>query len=310
MIRVNNVTLEYKINRNDKVMALNDISFNIHEGERVGLIGLNGAGKSSIIKLLTGIIKPTQGSISIFEKDPFLHRKEVCCSYGVMFGQRSQLWWDLPVRDSFYINGNIYGMKKKNIIDKLEQFSEWLKIDYLDVPVRKLSLGRRVMCDVLLAMLHEPSILFLDESTIALDVVNKKRILEMLSLLNDKSGTALFLTSHQLDDIETICDRIIVLNSGEVFFDGLLTEFMDTSKIKSVISIRASEIEKIRNKLAVCEEDIDIKIRNTANEICIYLSDENEKYDLLLKYLANNIALDDFEIRRINLEERILLMEG
>lgn len=175
IIEVENVSMQYQINRNRKILALDDISYSINSGETVGLIGLNGAGKSTTIKLLTGIIRPTEGKILIMGKDPFKKRKSICKKYGVMFGQRSQLWWDLPVKDSFYVNGSIYGMSKKQVDDRLLFFMRWLELDYLDAPVRKLSLGRRVMCDILISMLHSPEILFLDEATIALDVFNRKK---------------------------------------------------------------------------------------------------------------------------------------
>lgn len=234
IIEVKNVSMQYKININKKVLALDNISYSINAGEKIGLIGLNGAGKSSSIKLLTGIIKPTCGHILVMNQDPFKKRKLVCKKYGVMFGQRSQLWWDLPARDSFYVNGSIYGLSRKEVDRKIEFYKKWIELAYLDVPVRKLSLGQRVICDILVSLLHNPKILFLDEATIALDVLNRKKILEMISKVNKELGTTLIITSHQLDDIETVCERILLLNKGKLIYDGTLKNFLNNSMFRKL----------------------------------------------------------------------------
>lgn len=309
IIEVENVSMQYQINRNRKILALDDISYSINSGETVGLIGLNGAGKSTTIKLLTGIIRPTEGKILIMGKDPFKKRKSICKKYGVMFGQRSQLWWDLPVKDSFYVNGSIYGMSKKQVDDRLLFFMRWLELDYLDVPVRKLNLGRRVMCDILISMLHSPEILFLDEATIALDVFNRKKILEMISRINKELGTTLIITSHQLDDIETVCDRILLLNEGKLFYDGLLNNFLKNSQIKKVVSVQTKDLEKFKKELELIIDKNSIQISYKGSEVNLFLERE-ETYEKIIQFLPISQNVDTFSIRGITLEERLLLMEG
>ena len=310
IINVKNVSMQYKISNKRKIMALKNISYSIDEGETIGLIGLNGAGKSSSIKLLTGIIKPTSGVIQVMNTDPFKKRKQICRKYGVMFGQRSQLWWDLPVKDSFYVNGSIYGLSKKEVDRKIEFYKNWIDMSFMDVPVRKLSLGQRVISDILVSMLHEPKILFLDEATIALDVVNRKNILDMISKINRELKTTLIITSHQLDDIESVCERILLLNKGELIYDGSVRNFLKNSSVSKVISVQTTDIEQFRDDITYIEKQYGVLSMYKGTEASIFYNNEQNEYKNIANYLSSCESVETFNVRGITLEERIILMEG
>jgi ABC-2 type transport system ATP-binding protein len=207
----------------DSVLAVHDLTFSIDAGEMVGYIGPNGAGKSTTIKMLTGILVPTGGQVRVAGLDPSRDRVELARRIGVVFGQRSTLWWDLPLRDSFDLLQKMYRIAPARYRDNLDRFVDLLDLgDQLDTPVRQLSLGQRMRGDITAALLHDPEVLYLDEPTIGLDVVSKGRLREFLRALNDERGTTLVLTTHDLQDIEALCDRVIVIDHGTSVFDGPL----------------------------------------------------------------------------------------
>jgi ABC-2 type transport system ATP-binding protein len=202
------------------VMAVNDISFHIEPGEFVGYIGPNGAGKSTTIKMLTGILHPTSGTVRVDGLSPQDERRKVVQRIGVVFGQRSQLWWDLPLRDSFDLLGAMYKVPAARQKELAKRFDDLLELGkFWDTPVRKLSLGQRMRGEICAALLHEPKILFLDEPTIGLDVVAKNAIREFLREIN-ANGVTVLLTTHDLGDIEKLCRRVMVINNGSILFDG------------------------------------------------------------------------------------------
>jgi ABC-2 type transport system ATP-binding protein len=207
----------------DSVLAVHDLTFSVGAGEMVGYIGPNGAGKSTTIKMLTGILVPTGGQVRVAGLDPSRDRVELARRIGVVFGQRSTLWWDLPLRDSFDLLQKMYRITPARYRDNLDRFVDLLDLgDQLDTPVRQLSLGQRMRGDITAALLHDPEVLYLDEPTIGLDVVSKGRLREFLRALNDERGTTLVLTTHDLQDIEALCDRVIVIDHGTSGFDGPL----------------------------------------------------------------------------------------
>ena len=206
-----------------EVGAVRDLSFEIEAGEMVGYIGPNGAGKSTTIKMLTGILVPTSGHLRVAGLEPSRERTSLARRIGVVFGQRTTLWWDLPLRDSFELLQKIYRVEPARHRRTLAGYVELLDLgDLLDTPVRQLSLGQRMRGDITAALLHEPEILYLDEPTIGLDVVSKGRLREFLRTLNAERGTTLMLTTHDLQDIEALCDRVIVIDRGTAVFDGPL----------------------------------------------------------------------------------------
>lgn len=201
--------------------AVDGISFSIESGESVGYLGPNGAGKSTMIKMLTGILVPTSGDIHVDGKIPYRHRQEIAKKLGVVFGQRSQLWWDLPVLDSFELHKHIYNISDGDYSSRVKQYVELLDMgSFVNKPVRQLSLGQRMRAEIALALLHNPEILFLDEPTIGLDVIAKHNIRTFLRQVNQETNVAIMLTTHDLKDIEEICDRIIIVNHGKAVFDG------------------------------------------------------------------------------------------
>jgi ABC-2 type transport system ATP-binding protein len=226
------------------VRAVEKITFEIQPGEMVGYIGPNGAGKSTTIKMLTGILVPTSGEMRANGFIPWKQRAEYVKSIGVVFGQRTQLWWDIAVVESFKMLRRIYGVSQRDFDERMELFHTVLAIgDYLNTPVRKLSLGERMRCDLAAALLHNPPILFLDEPTIGLDVVAKDHIRQFLRAINQRYKTTVLLTTHDLDDIEELCRRIMIIDRGQLLYDGPLStlkqKLLRTKQIK--FALRTSE---------------------------------------------------------------------
>ncbi|WP_068469356.1 ABC transporter ATP-binding protein [Candidatus Protochlamydia phocaeensis] len=203
--------------------ALDRISFTIEEGELVGYIGPNGAGKSTTVKILSGILVPNGGSVKVMGKTPWDYRIETVSQLGVVFGQRTQLWWDLPVIESFELLRDIYRVPADVYRKTLESLTDTLELSKLcHIPVRQLSLGQRMRCDIAASLLHSPKILFLDEPTIGLDAVSKLAVRDFIRHLNKERQVTIMLTTHDMDDIESLCNRVLILNEGRLFLDGSL----------------------------------------------------------------------------------------
>jgi ABC-2 type transport system ATP-binding protein len=211
-----------------EVRAVDDVSFAVAAGEMVGYIGPNGAGKSTTIKMLTGILVPSGGRLRVAGLDPSRQRVDLARRIGVVFGQRTQLWWDLPLRDSFELLRHIYRVDSARHRANLDAFVELLDLgSFLDTPVRQLSLGQRMRGDLTAALLHDPEVLFLDEPTIGLDVVSRSRVREFLAELNRAQGTTVLLTTHDLTDIERLCRRMLIIDHGRVIYDGAVDAIKD-----------------------------------------------------------------------------------
>lgn len=212
-----------------KKVAVDDISFTIADGEIVGYIGSNGAGKSTTIKMMTGILRPTDGHILVNGIDPGKNRKENASNIGVVFGQRTQLWWDLPLSESFTILKEIYDVSDADYQARMEFINGVLELsEFFDRPVRTLSLGQRMRADLGAALLHNPKVLYLDEPTIGLDIVVKDNIRKAIRQINQQYNTTVILTTHDIGDIEELCSRIIIIDEGHKIYDGNLQHLRDT----------------------------------------------------------------------------------
>ncbi|MBL0385238.1 ATP-binding cassette domain-containing protein [Tumebacillus sp. ITR2] len=224
--------------KQNKIPAVSDMSFEIPRGGFVGYIGPNGAGKSTTIKMLTGILHPDGGTVEVAGLSPQRHRKEVARKIGVVFGQRTQLWWDLPTRDSFELLAAMYKVGKQDYDKAMEVYAELLGLhEFLDTPVRKLSLGQRMRADLCAALLHDPDVVFLDEPTIGLDVTAKTRIRSFLKELNEREQKTILLTTHDMDDIEQLCKQIIIINHGQKVYDGSLDSLRELYPLPSVLEV-------------------------------------------------------------------------
>jgi len=207
------------------VHAVKDISFTINPGEAIGFIGPNGAGKTTTLKMLSGLLYPSAGQVSVLGYEPFQRKPEYLKKYALIMGQKSQLWWDLPPLEGFILNKEIYQVSDTSFNANIRYLADLLDVtSVLKIPVRKLSLGQRMKCELIAALIHNPQILFLDEPTIGLDVVVQKKIRAFLKTHNQEKKTTIILTSHNMDDVQEICKRIIIINHGSLIYDGPLAD--------------------------------------------------------------------------------------
>ena len=214
--------------RRRTVTAVKDISFALQEGEMVGYLGPNGAGKSTTIKMLTGLLVPSSGEVLVDGMIPWKNRIRYVQKIGVVFGQRSSLWWDLPVMDSFDLLQAMYSIPRERYQRNLKMFREILELDdFLQLPVRSISLGQRMRAELCAALLHEPQLLFLDEPTIGLDVVAKERIRTFIPYVHEERHATIVLTTHDLTDIERLCERVMILDHGKILYDGALKQLLE-----------------------------------------------------------------------------------
>ncbi len=244
VIEVNNLVKDYRQNVKKKGLlgsiksllipeytmkrAVNQINFSIEKGDMVGFIGPNGSGKSTTVKMLTGILSPTAGTISICGENPQKHRKKIAANIGVVFGQRTQLWWDLPIADTFDLLKHIYKIPEKDYIHNLEIFNDLLEInEFINQPVRQLSLGQRMRADIAAALLHNPQIVLFDEPTIGLDIVAKEKIREFVKYINAQRNVTMLFTTHDMMDIEKTCKRMIIIDEGAIIYDGTVEQIKD-----------------------------------------------------------------------------------
>ena len=233
------------------IKAVDNISFNINKGEIVGYIGPNGAGKSTTIKMLTGILKPDDGEIIVDGFNPFKDRVKYVKNIGVVFGQKSQLWWDIPAEDSFLLLKDIYKIKDKEYEKTKEELIKLLNLkDFLKIPVRQLSLGQRMRLEIAASLLHNPKILFLDEPTIGLDAISKMQVRKFIKEINKKKKVTIILTSHDMTDIEALTNRIIVIGHGKKLYDGSLNDIkknFDKNKQVEIIYNYLNNVPTIKN---------------------------------------------------------------
>lgn len=222
--------------------ALKGISLSIKKGEIIGLIGPNGAGKSTLIKILSGVLYPTKGEVDVLGFVPWQDRIKYTKDIGVVFGQKTQLWWDIPAIDSFDMNRGMYEVSDEDYKERLDLMAKLLEIEeIMKKPVRQLSLGERMRCEVVQALLHNPKIVFLDEPSIGLDIIAKERMREFILEMNKKHGTTFIITTHDMGDIEKLCERIIIINHGRTIYDGSVKDVRKKFANRKIIHCKFSE---------------------------------------------------------------------
>lgn len=315
IIKVENLTKEFKsrvlatgfknnikniINPSyQKTVAVNNISFEIKKGEMIGFIGPNGAGKSTTIKLITGILYPDSGFIEVNGLNPFKDRKKLAYEIGTVFGQKSQLWFHLPPIDSFKLLGSIYDMSPKDTKRRVDYLTDVFEIgEFLNRSVRKLSLGQRIRCEIAASLIHSPSILFLDEPSIGLDVVVKKRIRDLILKINQEENTTIFLTSHDAGDIEKLCKRVMVVNNGSIVWDdsvkemkySLLNKKVLDLKLDSLLNLEIEGVNILKNK------DYNTKLEIDLSKISV---------ERVLSHILENHSVEDMTITNPPMEDVI-----
>ncbi|GIM45191.1 sugar ABC transporter ATP-binding protein [Collibacillus ludicampi] len=274
-------------------MAVEDISFSIEEGEMVGYIGPNGAGKSTTIKMLTGILVPTSGDVRVNGIIPYKERQKNAMQIGVVFGQRTQLWWDLPTIESFELLKQVYQIPDQRYRENMKTFSEILGLhEFFQTPVRQLSLGQRMRADIAASLLHDPKILFLDEPTIGLDVVAKESMRTFIQEINRERGVTVILTTHDMADIEKLCRRMILIDKGRVMYDGPL------AKIKELYGTSRVLIVELDGYVEVFSIEGAEVIRREGNRVWLQFDRKEVSASELIQRISRK-----YEITDVNLEE-------
>ncbi len=283
--------------RKERIQAVNNINFNIKKGEIVGLIGLNGAGKSTTIKMLTGILYPSSGKVIVNNKEPYKNRKENASNIGVVLGSKSQLWWNIPLIQSFSVLKSIYRISDNDYNNNIKNFCEILDIKkYINSPVRELSLGQRMRAEIASSLLHNPEILYLDEPTIGLDVIAKESIRKFIKENNKINNTTVILTTHDMNDIEELCDRIIIMDKGKIIYDGSIYSLRNQFKYSGFISV---ELDKEISDFYI---DKNVFITNSGTRKQIYYNKQEIASIDIINDISSKYSVTDISIKEIDLE--------
>jgi ABC-2 type transport system ATP-binding protein len=282
-----------------EVRALDSVSFDIARGELVGYIGPNGAGKSTTVKILSGILVPDSGDVSVMGYTPSTDRIEYVRRIGVVFGQRTQLWWDLPVIESFELLRDIYRVPPDRYRANRDELIEMLDLrGFLDTTVRQLSLGQRMRCDLAAALLHGPELLFLDEPTIGLDAVSKLSVREFIGRLNRERGVTVILTTHDMDDIEALCRRVMVIGDGHILSDGTLADLRS-----SVTRERWLTVDLVEGAATTIVTDPDAQlIRREGQRFCLSFDPQRISVPDLIARIARNYPVHDLFVENPPIE--------
>ena len=321
MIKVENIFKTYKVTKRKKglfnviaslfkreyieIKALNDVSFSIDEGEIIGLLGPNGAGKSTAIKVMSGILVPDSGKCIINNYIPWQQRKKYVKDIGVVFGQRTQLWWDVPIIDSYELLKSIYDISDEDYEKNLKDLSDKLKLDeFLNTPLRQLSLGQRMRAELAASLIHSPKILFLDEPTIGLDAVSKIAVREFIKQLNKEKKVTVILTTHDMSDVEALTDRIILIGKGKILFDGSLKKMKESTNCHRTLTI---DFKTHKKKVNI----INAELTSFENERAVYKFNPKEtSINEILTNLSKELEITDMTSSEANLEEVIATFYG
>lgn len=285
--------------------AVDNINFNIQDGEVVGYIGANGAGKSTTIKMMTGILTPTSGQVLVNGVIPYENRQKNAKDIGVVFGQKTQLWWDLPLSETFTLLKDIYDVDDKSYKERMDFLNEILELDdFILRPVRTLSLGQRMRGDLAAALIHNPKVVYLDEPTIGLDVVVKDNVRKAIKKLNENYGTTVILTTHDLSDIQELCSRIIIIDAGKIIYDGGLNEikekfgYMTSIEVQTRSKADMKEVEFIK----MLDED-NIELKADKNKLIVKFNKNNISTTDMTKQLMTRLDIIDFSIIETSIED-------
>lgn len=314
LIELSNVTKDYKIRNREsnrsvfaefirprytKKCAVRNINFTIEQGEMVGFIGPNGAGKSTTIKMLTGILTPSSGTVRVFGHDPCKNRTMNALKIGVLFGQRSQMLWDLPVRDTFEMFKIMYRIKPQDYKRQRDRLIEMLDMgDFLSQAVRQLSLGQRMRANLALCFLHQPQVVFLDEPTIGLDVLVKDRVQEFLKQINKEQNTTILLTTHDTKDIEQVAQRLVLIDKGKLLFDGEQIDFHEKYKETEYIL----EVEFDQSIPPIIHEHFQLQRVETKKHFYKILHNQMRSGEAI-SYVASRYNVADIRVRESSLED-------
>ncbi len=292
-----------------EIKAVDDVSFNIEQGEIIGYIGANGAGKSTTIKMMTGILVPTSGHVEVDGRVPYKNRAENAQHIGVVFGQKTQLWWDLPLGETFTILKEIYQVSDEDYKERMAYFNEVLSLDdFMDKTVRSLSLGQRMRADLAASMLHNPKVLYLDEPTIGLDVVVKEKIRIAIKEMNRIYKTTIILTTHDMSDIEELCSRLIIIDEGHILYDGDLDTIRDRfgNQRQLLLDIRESAsddraIEQLHEQMNI--KVTDLSISKEANKVSIKFNGALVNLSDVMNYALKEFNVLDFSLKETAIED-------
>lgn len=308
VINLKNIGREFRVNNCDtifdylkgknfqkkkRIVAVDDISFDIKKGEFVGLLGVNGAGKSTLIKMMTGILVPTRGKVEVFGNDPFKKRTSNNYRIGAVFGQRCQLRWDISPIESYRLFQAIYKIPEKEFTERLKQMVDVLKIEeVIKQPVRTLSLGQKMRAELAGAFLHKPEILFLDEPTLGLDVVSKEAIINFLLLCKKQKDTTIIFTTHDMEDVKQLCERLIIINKGKLFIDDKIENLRSYTELKSVIKFSTE-----KENIVLPEELVPFQYVKQEQEIRFENVEENQIAYIVEKMFAEN-NINEVDIKK------------
>lgn len=327
MIRVENLSKEFKSNKKYPGFkgaiksffsteyitkkAVDDISFEINDGEIVGYIGANGAGKSTTIKMMTGILTPTSGRVYVNNLVPYENREENAKNIGVVFGQKTQLWWDLPISETFSLLKDIYDVSDADFEERMRFLKEVLGLEeFFLSPVRTLSLGQRMRADLAAALIHNPQVIYLDEPTIGLDVVVKENVRKAIKEINLKYGTTIILTTHDLDDIEELCNRIIIIDKGKKIYDGEIKGVKEEYGYLATVEIQVKE-EISLESLNIFDDiykDKDFKIDFKENKLFITFNINKISSSEIISRVMKKITVVGFAVKETSIEDIVKKM--
>jgi ABC-2 type transport system ATP-binding protein len=285
----------------EQTVAVNDVSFKIEPGELVGFLGPNGAGKTTTLKMLAGLLYPTSGAAKVLGYMPWERADGYRRQFALLLGQKNQLWWDLPARESLELNAKIYGIPADRFERTVAEMSEMLTVrDKLNVSVRELSLGERMKMELIASLLHEPKVLFLDEPTIGLDVISQKTVREFIRKHNAERKTTILLTSHYMADIQALCERVIIIDHGKIFFDGKLSEIVDRFADFKLVTIQS---EKANDYSAENLARYGEVVEKTPEAIKFKV--KRDRVIPVCKALLDDLSVSDIDIQEVPIEDVI-----